>query len=264
MDEALSLLLECSIIFFRKCMQSIYVLWFGNQHSYTDIHIFQTNWRKLHSKLKMWLYFKLFKFFSDSPDEQIRPGKNLKPSLVFNVTDTSSFVCLRSYWVDGVERRGGSHCQLWPQSEQLPKTSNKSKGTCKAFYARLWPKHTVCAGAFSVAGRQRTCCRLFESAVLWIVQIDFQSNWVMRLFMTKWMLMVNVKSLDICGSTAGQTPVSVQDRVTCLKTPKLWLKWTLWLDRFISAVKWWLKNLLAFFTEIKERSILFCFVFLRF
>lgn len=37
------------------------------------------------------------------------PGKNLKTSLVFNVTDTSSFVCPRSYWVDGVEGRKGGH-----------------------------------------------------------------------------------------------------------------------------------------------------------
>lgn len=83
----------------------------------------------------MWLYFKFFKFFSDFPDEQIRPGKNLKTSLIFNVTDTSSFICLRSYWVDGVEgwKGGGTHCQLWPQSEQLPKASNKSKVTCKTF-----------------------------------------------------------------------------------------------------------------------------------
>lgn len=33
--------------------------------------------------------------------------------------------------------------------------------------------------------------------------------------------MVNVKSVNICGSKAGQTPFSVQDRVTRLKTPKL-------------------------------------------
>lgn len=170
--------------------------------------------------------------------EQIRPSDMLE-DLRCRRHWNQEF-CLFKKLLSGGKSRGGgvggTQCQLWLQSEQLPKTSNKNGAACKTFLDRLCVKHSHCWTRISMSSTEQkeveveggvgvrggwssqNMSPIFRSVVS--LQTEPKSYWVVRRFMIKSLWII--KSLEMSASkTSGQTPVSVQDHVTRLKAFKV-------------------------------------------